>query len=377
MGMGDLAASDEYDPFAAEKFVNPAVGPMIGSVLAPRPRDENSPVEYTTASPLVNITTQDIADATDKALAFSGGGLGIKAYHSSPHDFDAFDLSKIGTGEGAQVYGHGLYFAENPQVSGQGGQYWNQFLNKFEGPEQQAAKALKETKFDREAVIADNAWEIKKLEDHLKYGRFSDPLQGEADRAYSMKLLAQRQAQHDLLTSGQPIGPRTYEVDINASPEHFLDWDKTVPAEMQTKMQGVAQAISPSLYERIFGTGRDINKYGLTERVDQMTGQSALGQLKRGLGSDAAASAALREAGIPGIKYLDEGSRGIQRPTVAQTNTAFGGVPMLETIPSPKQTHNYVVFDPALIKIMKKYGIAGAAPVGMGALAAQDQYQQE
>jgi len=47
---------------------------------------------------------------------------GIKAYHSSPHDFDRFDLSKIGTGEGAQVYGHGLYFAENPKVSGQGGQ---------------------------------------------------------------------------------------------------------------------------------------------------------------------------------------------------------------------------------------------------------------
>src|SRR4029077_8399539 len=58
-------------------------------------------------------------------------GSGIKAYHSSPHDFDRFDLSKIGTGEGAQVYGHGLYFAENPAVSGQGGQYWKQFANRF------------------------------------------------------------------------------------------------------------------------------------------------------------------------------------------------------------------------------------------------------
>ena len=43
-----------------------------------------------------------------------------------------FDLSKIGTGEGAQVYGHGLYFAENPAVSGQGGQYWNQFTQQFD-----------------------------------------------------------------------------------------------------------------------------------------------------------------------------------------------------------------------------------------------------
>src|SRR5262245_53429063 len=42
---------------------------------------------------------------------------GIRAYHGSPHDFERFDLSKIGTGEGAQVFGHGLYFAENPEVA--------------------------------------------------------------------------------------------------------------------------------------------------------------------------------------------------------------------------------------------------------------------
>jgi len=48
----------------------------------------------------------------------SGGSLGGLAahtvWHGSPHLFDKFDISKIGTGEGAQAYGHGLYFAENP-----------------------------------------------------------------------------------------------------------------------------------------------------------------------------------------------------------------------------------------------------------------------
>ena len=44
----------------------------------------------------------------------------------------------------------------------------------------------------------------------------------------------------------------------------------------------------------------------------------------------------------------------------------------------PLPTSNYVVFNPAIIDIMKKYGIAGAAaPVGMGALAAQDQYETQ
>src|SRR5271166_4217056 len=42
---------------------------------------------------------------------------GIRAFHGSPHEFEAFDLSKIGTGEGAQAYGHGLYFAGNEGVA--------------------------------------------------------------------------------------------------------------------------------------------------------------------------------------------------------------------------------------------------------------------
>ena len=38
---------------------------------------------------------------------------GIRAWHGSPHDFDKFDINKIGTGEGAQGQGHGLYFASD------------------------------------------------------------------------------------------------------------------------------------------------------------------------------------------------------------------------------------------------------------------------
>ena len=41
----------------------------------------------------------------------------IKAYHGSPHDFERFSMDKIGTGEGAQAYGHGLYFADQPAVA--------------------------------------------------------------------------------------------------------------------------------------------------------------------------------------------------------------------------------------------------------------------
>src|SRR5262249_4330999 len=40
----------------------------------------------------------------------------LRGLHASPHDFERFDISKIGNGQGAQTFGRGLYFAENPAV---------------------------------------------------------------------------------------------------------------------------------------------------------------------------------------------------------------------------------------------------------------------
>ena len=51
----------------------------------------------------------------------------IAAGHASPHEFEKFSMDKIGTGEGAQVYGHGLYFGENPKVI-------DEYFNNFNSP---------------------------------------------------------------------------------------------------------------------------------------------------------------------------------------------------------------------------------------------------
>lgn len=39
------------------------------------------------------------------------------AYHGTPHSFEQFDLGAIGTGEGAQAHGWGLYFAANKKTA--------------------------------------------------------------------------------------------------------------------------------------------------------------------------------------------------------------------------------------------------------------------
>lgn len=40
-----------------------------------------------------------------------------RAWHGTPHNFDAFTLQAIGTGEGAQAHGWGLYFAERKRTA--------------------------------------------------------------------------------------------------------------------------------------------------------------------------------------------------------------------------------------------------------------------
>lgn len=71
--------------------------------------------------------TQDIKNADAIVQFNSGTEFAYKpqagrdfyqtAYHGTPHRFETFSVDAIGTGEGAQVHGWGLYFAQNKEVS--------------------------------------------------------------------------------------------------------------------------------------------------------------------------------------------------------------------------------------------------------------------
>lgn len=50
---------------------------------------------------------------------FTKAFLQVRAYHGTPFDFDSFNLSKIGTGEGAQAFGWGFYFTGNQNIATQ------------------------------------------------------------------------------------------------------------------------------------------------------------------------------------------------------------------------------------------------------------------
>ena len=78
---------------------------------APRPKTGVSAAEE--EAPLT-ISIRDMLTGVKDA---DGNVYAQSAWHGSPHDFDAFDLGGIGTGEGAQTHGYGLYFAQDRKVS--------------------------------------------------------------------------------------------------------------------------------------------------------------------------------------------------------------------------------------------------------------------
>ena len=265
-------------------------------------------------------------DPKNPRMDKAGGGEvedeGIDALHSSPHDFDQFLMDKIGTGEGNQVYGHGLYFAENPNVSGQGGQYWNQFFNKMKsGPEMSAASAMRANKFDRDKALQHLQSSVDFHTKRAAPGSYGEG--AEIEEGHRLLADEYRQAA-EMLQRGDIAGPRTYEVRINAHPDHFLDWDKPLSEQSQH-----VQDILNSHPKAARLLGNDVVKGELSEP----TGQSILNRL---FGSPSEKSEHLRNLGIKGIRYLDAGSRG-----------------------AGEGSRNYVVFDDKLVNVKRKYADGG------------------
>jgi hypothetical protein len=218
----------------------------------------------------------------------------IRVYHGTPHKFDRFDSSKIGTGEGAQSYGHGLYFAESKDVAESyklglatqvsvGGRQLpkSNWLSIANGDIDQAIK------FAREGLAT-----------HKPGGRAAAMTQGELDELIALK----NEGGFEVKNDGS-----LYGVDLKVKADELLDWDKPL-SEQSPKVQDAFDAVFKDAAGRSrMGPGELLN-------YEQMKEEGAeLGMAYRSLesmtGSPVETSRVLREAGIPGIRYLDQGSR--------------------------------------------------------------------
>ena len=311
---------------------------------------------------------------------------GLLAYHGSPHSFDKFDISKIGTGEGAQAYGYGLYFAENEKVARDYRDALTEGLRLQGKPLDTVwTDEIRERWPDLYKGLSDK--DADTMDALIGTMEGVGSIQDAENAAASVSKGAERLLETRVkpLLGEAPAGSM-YEVRLPFEQSDLLDYDKPVSQQ-------------PKILAKID------DKYGDPEIIasqlgldfETATGGAWLQQIE-GLGINAedrkAASDWFKSADIQGIKYFDQGSRNTAEGKslgVMETPDGFvgrveGSVPSVFGPNSPqrvltkskpyktkeeaeswineainRQTRNYVVFDDRLIEIVRKYGIAGAA----------------
>lgn len=218
----------------------------------------------------------------------------LDVYHGSPHKFDRFDASKIGTGEGAQAYGHGIYTAENPGIA-QG------YADRLGGGQFGSTSAAKGSTADRLSAMFDN--------DGSNFRKGSRDISIIAKNlAEKTKVDANGLVHHQFKDGSEWIGSQSgwdvanteknlYKVDLpDKKIAGMLDWDRPLSEQPE------------------FVRNTLINDMGVDDNWATVAGDSSGGALYNSMvkeyGSPEAVSAALMNQGIPGIKYLDATSRG-------------------------------------------------------------------
>lgn len=356
---------------AAEAITVRAVGRSLEKLRVPAPRQAGG---------------IQLANAFLTPPGLTRAEAALTAHHGTPHEIpveEGFRTSKIGTGEGAQVYGWGLYFAQNPEVS----------------------------RTYAENLAASRYPEIGRLAQYFKPGSLVPSYGGGTDRVlgftsddsghWQAEVQAVRQrpdgsyedvgrprfhstTPSNAQLSEKGIAPATgnqYTVSINANEDELLDWDKRL-SEQPTIAQKLQASPRFSGWQREIGdaSGHDLYNWMRTSLI-KATGRNVA----------AAPSKALANLGIKGIRYLDQGSRGRPNPNLIVSHNDQGywvqdtsqqtfarlsdyfkteaeARAELERLqPKVQPTYNYVIFDENDINITHRNG----QPVKPSQLAGQ------
>ncbi|WP_300780787.1 hypothetical protein [uncultured Akkermansia sp.] len=299
-------------------------------------------------------------EAGNAVITEPGVTFSITALHASPHSFRKFDTAFMGKGEGAQAYGWGLYFAENPEVNRS---YMNQFAQdkttwKFREVETGVIEvmqrslvnsflpkdALPEAKED----ASDIAWSV--LGDLVDASKGSMTVSDiarevmeeiEINRKHAEEYPQEREKMVQLegfllslLDHLDEIEVRTgmpsnYRVELNV--EDYLDFMEG--GELLFWDKGYGSSTTSRIGDWLLDEGKE-EAYSLFNDKDPENGYWMGGKIYRSLedalGSPREASEFLLRHGVRGIRYAD----GFSRWKAEE-----------------KQTYNYVIFDGNDIKI--------------------------
>ena len=304
----------------------------------------------------------------------------IRAYHGSPYDFDRFDLNKIGSGEGAQAFGHGLYFTDSEDIA-EGYRKNTRGLrdlrsgidvsykgNRSEGLgdslEDEAAKAViyhmtkpGRSRYPDQAKEKAIQFAQKNIED-FSAPEMAEVLGAEDQALYVERLKRELKAVSEINPDEFDISQgKTYEVEISAAPEGLLDYDARLKDQNPEIKKRVRDMVENEMTEMDavnlgYDLGEEVDLKGAKDFMlsDDTTVDQFLGNWQALRGSTDAGEFLLNKYGIPGLKYKAGGSRA---PDMDEADT----------------DRNYVIFDENIINILRKYGLL-APLVGGGTAAA-------
>jgi len=239
-----------------------------------------------------------------------GPMLELEGYQGSPHKFEPtpnnplgeLDSSKIGTGEGAQAYGHGIYIAESRKV----GEGYKKALSGYEEPFLQFG----DTKITGQKLSDVDLEAFKFLEIGKRdAGQFPHNTVYYAKQAAKNNpaVLARLEEMGRDVKFGYEKNPGyLYTLDLpDEMIDRMLDWDAPLDDWTANKLLSAVRknGMKASDYEDALGVSSAYQ--GQPE-----SGSSIYRLLAADLGGEAKASQFLSDMGIPGIRYLDAGSRG-------------------------------------------------------------------
>lgn len=269
------------------------------------------------------VTNLSEFKAKAKALGLNASeiDLMVRAFHGSPHSFDRFTTDKMGTGEGVQAFGWGLYFTDIKSIA-------ENYAKVLSGKDYSIV--LDELKINGK-VISDKSI-LNLFKDAIEsftnpYNTVSTSLAGVIeDESIANKIESGEYKVEYKITPSK--SKNLYEVSLHngKTPEQYswLEWDKPLSENNRNKItqQAKKEGIDVS---NLFGFGNDINSKTV---YDNLSFSEFNDNPKE-------ASLFLLRAGIDGVKYPAES---ISRGTTSDNARGF----------------NYVVFDENAITIDNK-----------------------
>lgn len=258
------------------------------------------------------------------------------AWHGTPHDFDEFSTDKIGTGEGAQVYGWGLYFAGKKGVA----DHYRRTLSRESEQTSYRGKAIAVMRDGKPSPITARDWpgHVESLIDIAIEAGASTPAEVRAaveaankNANWSSRAFGKAGAAKAFLDRFGSMGDglavidarrgKLFKVELAPAEDEYLLWDKPL-SEQSEKVKKALEKLKLPIDDatdlgdfggqRIVGvarTGAETYKNLARKLGGERTLGSGASQYPVRYSDDRAASMALKEAGIRGIKYLDGQSR--------------------------------------------------------------------